>query len=95
MPDGSLQFKSKLLDFGKNCPDGMTIDVDGNLYIGLGDNVGVFAPDGKKITEIKSPRATNVCFGRAQFSKTLFIAGGKSIYSIETKRKDITFPLRN
>lgn len=32
LPDGNLQFKSKLIDFGTaSGPDGMTIDKDGNL----------------------------------------------------------------
>jgi gluconolactonase len=88
LPDGNFELKSKLIDFGPTtCPDGMTVDKEGNLYIALGDKVGIFTSDGKKIAEIKTPRATNVCFGRGQFSKTLFIAGGKSIYSIQTQKE--------
>lgn len=88
MPDGSLQLKSKLIDFGSNgCPDGMAIDMEGNLYVALGDKVGVFSSDGKKIFELKTPQATNLCFGTGRFNKTLFITGGKSIYSIETLKE--------
>jgi gluconolactonase len=85
LPDGNLHLRSKLIDFGPNTgPDGMTIDKQGNLYLALGDKVGIFSPDGKKLSEIKAPQVTNLCFGTGKFNKTLFIAGGKSIYMIET-----------
>ena len=90
MPDGSLKFKSKLLDRGV---DGMAIDVDGNLYLSMGDKVEVFSPKGEKITEIKTP-ARNVCFGRGKYSKTLFIAGGTGVYMIETKKEGYNIPFR-
>ena len=51
LPDGSLTFKSKLLDTGV---DGMAIDVDGNLYLSMRDRVEVVSPNGKKLTEIKT-----------------------------------------
>jgi len=91
MPDGSLRFKSKFEHIGG---DGMTIDVEGNLYIASGEKVEVFSSDVKKITEIKTPQATNLCFGRGRFSKTLFIAGGKSIYTIETKKEGYNIPFK-
>lgn len=93
MTDGSLQFKSKLIDLGTAGPDGMATDVEGNLYIALGDKVGIFSSDGKQILEIKT-RATNLCFGRGKFNKTLFIAGGKSIYSMETKKEGYNIPFK-
>jgi gluconolactonase len=86
LPDGSLQLKGKIIDFGNNGPDGMTIDKEGNLYIALGDKVGVFSPEGKRLFEIKTPQATNLCFGTGKFNRTLFIAGGKSIYTLVTKK---------
>lgn len=89
MPDGSLKFKSKLID---RRADGMAIDVDGNLYLSMGDKVEVFSPKGEKITEIKTP-ARNVCFGRGKYSKTLFIAGGTGVYMIETKKEGYNIPL--
>ncbi len=91
MPDGSLRFKSKIEHIRG---DGMTIDVEGNLYIAAGEKVEVFSSDGKKITEIKTPQATNLCFGRGRFSKTLFIAGGRSIYTIETKKEGYNIPIK-
>jgi gluconolactonase len=88
LPDGSLRLKSTLIDFGPGIgADGMTIDKQGNLYLALGDKVGIFSPDGKRLAEIKAPQVTNLCFGTGKFNKTLFIAGGKSIYMIETTQE--------
>ena len=92
LPDGSLRLKKTFEQIKKG--DGMAIDVEGNIYIAMGEIVEVFSPDGKKISEIKTPHATNLCFGRGQFSKTLFIAGGKSIYSIETKNEGYNIPFK-
>lgn len=88
--DGSLTFKSKLLDTGV---DGMAIDVDGNLYLSMGDKVEVVSPSGKKLAEIKTQEARNVCFGTGRFSKTLFITAGKSVYMIETQKEGYHVPL--
>jgi len=86
--DGSLQAPVKLIDFGNSlAPDGMTVDADGNLYIALGSRVVVYDPKGTKLSEIRCPRATNLCFGKGKYSKTLFIAGGKSIYKIATSKE--------
>lgn len=93
MTDGTLQLKSTFTDFGSSRgADGMAIDVEGNLYVAMGDVVEVFSPQGKKITEIKTPAATNLCFGKGRFSKTLFIVGGKSVYTVETKKEGYNIP---
>ncbi|HET7897717.1 MAG TPA: SMP-30/gluconolactonase/LRE family protein, partial [Flavisolibacter sp.] len=95
-PDGSLQFRSVLISYGsKGGPDGMTVDRDGNLYVALGNRVSIHTPDGKWVTDIQCPRATNLCFGRGPFRNTLFIAGGKSVYQVETKKEGYLLPLAN
>jgi gluconolactonase len=86
--DGSLEAPSKLIDFGNSiAPDGMTVDKEGNLYIAVGSRVVVYNPNGTKLSEIRCPQATNLCFGRGKYSKTLFIAGGKSIFMVETNKE--------
>jgi gluconolactonase len=92
LQDGTLRFKSTFIDYGARGPDGMAIDVEGNLYIAMGNIVEVYSQQGKKISEIKAPAATNLCFGRGQFSRTLFIAGGKSIYTVETRKEGYNIP---
>jgi gluconolactonase len=87
LPDGSLKLRGKLVDFGENvCADGMAIDKDGNLYVALGNRVGIYSPQGQKLTEFNA-QATNLCFGTGRYSKTLFIVGGKNVYRIETLKE--------
>ena len=62
--------KRTLIDAGPGTPDGLRVDVDGNLWVGWGmgeeglDGVSVFNPDGKPIGRIDLPeRCANLCFG--------------------------------
>jgi gluconolactonase len=67
--------------------DGMTVDVNGNLYTTHGGKVNIFDADGKKLDEIEVPEGpANVCFGGDDF-KTLFITARTSLYCI-----DLRFP---
>jgi gluconolactonase len=83
-----LSGKRSLIDAGPGTPDGLRVDVDGNLWIGWGmgeeglDGVAVFNPDGKLIGRIDLPeRCANVCFGGAQRNR-LFMAASTSLYSL-------------
>jgi gluconolactonase len=69
-------------------PDGLRVDVDGNLWIGWGmgkevlDGVSIFNPDGKLIGRIDLPeRCANVCFG-GRHRNRLFMCGSTSLYSL-------------
>jgi gluconolactonase len=68
-------------------PDGLRVDVDGNLWCGWGmgppfDGVKVFNPAGKAIGFIALPeRAANVCFGGPNRNR-LFMAASRSVYSL-------------
>jgi gluconolactonase len=69
-------------------PDGMRVDVDGNLWVGWGmgaeelDGVAVFNAEGKPIGRIHIPeRVANVCFG-GQHRNRLFMAASTSVYSL-------------
>jgi gluconolactonase len=72
----------------KDAPDGLRVDVDGNLWVGWGmgaeglDGVSVFNPDGKLIGRIDLPeRCANVCFG-GRHRNRLFMCGSTSVYSL-------------
>jgi gluconolactonase len=72
----------------KGTPDGLRVDVDGNLWVGWGmgaeglDGVAVFTPAGKLIGRIDLPeRCANVCFGGRQRNR-LFMCGSTSVYSL-------------
>jgi gluconolactonase len=69
-------------------PDGMRVDVDGNLWVGWGmgaeglDGVAIFNPEGKPIGRIDLPeRCANLCFGGLHRNR-LFMCGSTSVYSL-------------
>jgi gluconolactonase len=69
-------------------PDGLRVDVDGNLWCGWGmgaeglDGVSVFNADGKLIGRIELPeRCANVCFGGVKRNR-LFMCGSTSMFSL-------------
>ncbi|QDT12905.1 Gluconolactonase precursor [Planctomycetes bacterium K23_9] len=69
-------------------PEGLKVDVDGNLWIGWGageeelDGVWVFNPNGQRIGRIQLPeRCANVCFG-GRHRNRLFMCASTSIYSL-------------
>ncbi|NQW18266.1 MAG: SMP-30/gluconolactonase/LRE family protein [Chloroflexi bacterium] len=63
-------------------PDGMRIDVQGNLWIAAGDGVQCHNPKGELIGKIKTPQvAANLSFGRPD-RKTLFITATDSVWAI-------------
>jgi gluconolactonase len=69
-------------------PDGLRVDVDGNLWVGWGmgqpglDGVAVFNPEGKLIGRIDLPeRCANLCFG-GRHRNRLFMCASTSVYSL-------------
>jgi gluconolactonase len=69
-------------------PDGLRVDVDGNLWVGWGmgreglDGVSIFNPEGKPIGRIDLPeRCANLCFG-GRHRNRLFMCGSTSVYSL-------------
>ncbi len=82
--DGSLSNKTLFCDMGS---DGMTIDIEGNIYL-TGNGVTVFNKKGKQICNIAVPEnwTANVCFGDSDM-KSLFITASKGLYRIRMKVK--------
>ena len=69
-------------------PDGLRVDVDGNLWVGWGmgepglDGVSIFNSAGKLIGRIDLPeRCANLCFG-GRYRNRLFMCGSTSVYSL-------------
>lgn len=69
-------------------PDGLRVDVDGNLWVGWGmgkeglDGVSIFNPQGKLIGRIDLPeRCANLCFG-GRHRNRLFMCGSTSLYAL-------------
>jgi gluconolactonase len=101
-PDGLVNGPAKtLIDFGTEAGiDGMTVDVQGNLYLAVRSlkrpGVMVVDPQGKEIAFIatgpsqpgaKEPTGipSNCCFGLGDDSKTLYVTIDKSLYRIRCK----------
>jgi gluconolactonase len=88
--DGGVRLanKRRLIDAGPGTPDGLRVDVDGNLWVGWGmgeeglDGVSVFNPEGKLIGRIDLPeRCANVCFG-GRHRNRLFMCASTALYSL-------------
>jgi len=87
--DGTrLRNKRPFVDAGTGTPDGLRVDVDGNLWVGWGmgeaglDGVSVFDRTGRPIGRIDLPeRCANVCFGGLHRNR-LFMCGSTSLYSL-------------
>jgi gluconolactonase len=63
-------------------PDGLRVDLDGNVWSSAGDGVHCFAPDGTLLGKILVPEiVANVCFG-GENGRSLFITATTSVYRI-------------
>ena len=100
LPDGNVKFNRQLIEFGsQEGPDGIKVDTEGNLYITLGNKIVIYSVQGVKLTEVKIPVedgefAANLCFGRGEYSKTLFITATRTLYMIETKKQGFHIPFK-
>jgi gluconolactonase len=88
-PDGNVTNQrvfAELKDPGKNgVPDGLKVDVEGNVYSTGPGGVWIFSPSGKLLGRISVPEtATNLAWGESD-RKTLYITASKSLYRIRLK----------
>lgn len=66
-------------------PDGMRVDVQGNLYVTGRGGIWVWNPDGNHLGTIIMPESTaSLNWGNADYS-TLYIAARTSVYRLKTK----------
>jgi len=95
--DGTgLTRKRALVSAGSGTPDGLRVDVDGNLWVGWGmgesglDGVSVFDPSGRPIGRIDLPeRCANLCFG-GHHRNRLFMCASTSLYSLYVNTQGAT-----
>lgn len=92
----SLSNRRVLVDAGAGTPDGLRLDVDGNLWCGWGmgseelDGVMVFNPAGDPIGRIALPeRCANLCFGGPRGNR-LFMAASQSLYALYVNTRGVT-----
>jgi gluconolactonase len=90
--DGSVGERQTFIDFtpGRG-PDGMAIDVEGNIYAARTDQprgIYVYSPEGRHLATIPTPRTPrNVTFGRGDDSRSLYITAGGELYKLEVKKE--------
>jgi gluconolactonase len=78
--------------------DGIRCDTDGNLWAAAGwggdgyDGVHIFAPDGKRIGQIRLPETcANLCFGGARRNR-LFMVASQSLYALYVNSQGAQVP---
>jgi gluconolactonase len=70
--------------------DGLTVDIDGNVWATIPGGVGIFTPDGKQLGLIATnDRTANCEFG--EDGSTLFICANHNVLKVRTKTKGIGF----
>ena len=93
-PDGTIAngriFAEEEGDDG--VPDGMKIDVHGNVYLTGPGGIWIFDSSGEHLGVLQTPeRAANLGWGGDDWS-TLFITASTSLYSIQCKVSGISVP---
>jgi sugar lactone lactonase YvrE len=70
-------------------PDGMKVDVEGDLYVAGFDGVWVIAPDGSRLEKWDLPiRPSNLCFG--DDGRGLYITARPSVYRLRVRHAGAT-----
>ncbi len=87
-PDGTLTDPTVFYDAtsirGRGVPDGMKVDMEGNVYSAGPGGIWIFSPAGKPLAIIFMPETVgNLAWGGPDH-KTLYIAASSSIYRIQT-----------
>ena len=88
-PDGSLTEPKLLYDATSDPrpgnPDGMKIDVEGNIYSAGPGGVWIFSPEGKPLAVIPVPeKVANMTWAGPE-RKTLYITASTSVYRVQLK----------
>lgn len=87
-PDGTLTGGEVLAEFpaeaGEGRPDGLKVDVAGNLYTTGPGGLWLVAPDGVLLAHVRLPeKATNCAWGDDGLS--LYVTAGASVYRLRTR----------
>lgn len=70
-------------------PDGMCVDLQGNLFSSSKDGIQVYSPEGRYLGKMPVPEVSaNLTLGGVQRDR-LFIAAGASLYAIDLKTQGV------
>lgn len=99
--DGTVGARRALVEYlPRFGPDGLTADVNGNLYVAVRDTdepgIRVYRPDGTEIARIPTgdilPTAAE--FGTGRNANLLYVTAGKGLYSIRLNSTGYQLPTR-
>jgi len=100
-PDGTVGARRALVEYlPRFGPDGLTADVDGNIYVAVRDadrpGIYVYTPEGQEIARIPTgdilPTAAE--FGTGADSHILYVTAGKGLYRIRLNSRGYELPSR-
>lgn len=92
--DGKLSKEGKVFaqlqkPEGKGVPDGMKVDIQGNVYCSGSEGLWIFSPNGQLLGKIIVPEVvTNLAWGDKDY-KSLYITATKSLYRIRLNVKGV------
>lgn len=80
--DGALSGGRMFAEISPGVPDGLRVDVEGNVWTSCQNGVLCLAPDGTPLGKIRIPQmVSNLCFGGPRRNR-LFITATKSLYAV-------------
>ncbi len=81
--DGNGDIKNGRLFASLPQPDGMTVDVAGNVYVAGLDGIYIFSQQGTQMVKIKTNRQPTNCEFGGPGNRSLFITAREEFYSVE------------
>ena len=97
--DGSALFHNVLVEWPDRGPDGIAVDIDGNVWVTVASaqqpSVCAYAPDGRLHGCIAIPEVpSNVAFGRGTDASTLYVTARTGLYRVKVGRPGYQLPAR-
>ncbi len=97
---GEARFRKVFADYSpEDGPDGLTVDVEGNLYVAVRrasrPGIYVYTPEGRERAYLRTPNLpTNVGFGRGADANMLYLTEGGNVHRIRVKKAGYQLPPR-
>ena len=90
-PDGTAKFRKVLVNYApQDGPDGLSSDVEGNLYVAVRDEtrpgIYVYSPRAKSWRTSRPRSRPTSASAAGTESRTLYITAGKSLYRIRLEQ---------
>jgi gluconolactonase len=91
-PAGEVADGRVLAEIDPGVPDGIKVDVEGNIWASAGDGVHCYAPDGTLLGKVRIPETVaNLTFGGPRRNR-LFITATRSLYAVYVATTGAGFP---